>query len=85
MKKRWKKVAEKNIAQLLSMAKKKPESATRYTKVAWKTKLRYKADLTKAQKLQLCRHCQEYIPADKLRVRLHRRKLIRLCPNCKKF
>ncbi len=90
-KKIQKKIAEKRIKKLFSLAEKKArfdewDLADRYVEIARKISMRYLVKIPKEFKRRYCKHCYSYLHTGKnCRIRISRGKIILYCENCKKY
>lgn len=86
-----KNIARKRIVKLFQMAEKnahlgKLDLSTRYVEIARKLSMRYLVPIPKEYKRCFCKNCYIYmLPSVTCRVRIHRRKIILQCLNCKKI
>ena len=84
-------ISEKRILNLFNLAEQKALSgnmdlANRYTQVARKISMRQLVKIPNEYKRSFCKHCYQYLLPDvNCRIRIHRRKLIIHCDNCKKY
>ena len=77
-----KKIVKRRIHNLLELARKNPENATKYVQIAWKLKISNKIKLNKNTKLQFCKKCHTvWIPGKTVKVRIINGFVTYIC-NC---
>jgi len=89
-KKAMKALAKKHICNYFELAhsiySKDLSRAHGYVQDALKISLRTKITIPKPYKRQYCPHCKHFlVPSVNARIRLHRKKMVYLCQDCKHF
>lgn len=87
-KKLTKQLAEQHIVNYFKLAhsiyKKDMDMAHGYIQDAIKISTRTKTPIPKPYKRQYCKHCKHFlIPSVNARIRLHNKKMVYLCQDCK--
>jgi len=66
--------------------KRDKELANRYVELARKIAMKYKVRIPSELQKQFCKHCYKFLMPDvNCRIRLHNKKVVYYCLECKKF
>ncbi len=90
-KKQQKKIAKNRIIKLFNLAEEYALSgrlkfSDRYVFLARKLSMRYLVPIPPKYKRRFCKNCYTYLlPGKNCRVRIHGKKIVTYCHNCKKY
>ena len=90
-KKKRKTIAQRRIEKLFKLAEQNAEInrldlANRYIEIARKISMRYLLPISNEYKQSYCKHCYSYLkPSINCRIRIHNKRIIIYCNNCRKF